>query len=270
MSWRGVARKDVHDAGRSRTLWLLFGFLSVLFVGYAAAYAYVGDGTFAGFVAGSVGLVEGVLPVLGLLVGYRSIADDRTDGSLLLSLSLPQSRTDVLVGTALGRTTVLLVPTVAGLSMAGLYAGLRYGIEGAVAYPWFLFATALYGASFVAVAVALSASTTDDRRLTYGAVVGYLLLVVLWRTLTSVAVMVLHRFDTGPAFPDWALLLQLAEPGEAYARLLRAGFDIDRASRYVGTGTPGFVDWWAALVVLVLWIAVPLAVGCRRFGTGDL
>ncbi|ELY63135.1 ABC transporter permease [Natrinema versiforme] len=270
MSWRDVAYKDVNDASRSRTLWLLFGLLSVLFVGYAAAYTYVGDGTFAGFVAGSAGLVGGILPILGILAGYRSISDDRADGSLLLSMALPQSRTELLIGTALGRVVVLLVPTLLGLSIAGLYAALRYGTEGAIAYPWFLFATALYGASFVAAAVALSAATANDRRLTYGAVVGYLLLVVLWRDLTAFAVAFLHRFDPGMGMPDWALLVQLAQPSEAYARLLDARFDIDRASRYVGDSAPAFVDWWAALAILVGWIAASLAVGYRRFESGDL
>ncbi|QCC61792.1 ABC transporter permease [Natrinema thermotolerans] len=270
MSWRTVARKDIHDARRARTLWLLLGLLSILFGGYAVAYATVDDGTFAGFVTGSIGLVDGVLPIFGLLLGYRSISDDRTDGSLLLSLSLPQSRRELLVGTAVGRTVTLLGPTLFGLSIAGLYAALRYGKAGAIAYPWFLFATALYGASFVAIAVALSASTTTDRRITYGAVGGYLLLVVLWRTLTSIAVTVLHRFDTSLGLPDWVLFLQLVEPGEAYARLLSVGFEVERANRYVGNGTPAFVDWWAALAVLVAWIAVPLLVGSRQFERGDL
>ncbi|OAQ51316.1 copper ABC transporter permease [Natrinema mahii] len=270
MSWRDIARKDVHDASRSRTLWLLLGLLSVLFGGYAVASASAGDGTFAGFVTGSVGLVDGFLPILGILLGYRSISDDRTDGSLLLSLSLPQSRREVLVGTAVGRTVTLLVPTLFGLSVAGLYAALRYGTTGAIAYPWFLFATALYGASFVAVAVALSASVTADRRITYGAVGGYLLLVGLWRPLSSFAVAFLHRFDTSLGTPDWALFLQFAEPGEAYARLLHAGFDIERANRYVGDGVPAFVDWWAALVILVGWITIPLLIGSRQLERGDL
>jgi len=270
VSWRTVAHKDVRDAGRSRTLWALFGFLSILFVGYAAAYSYVGDGSFVGFVGGVVGLVDGAVPILGIVLGYRSISDDRADGSLLLSLSLPQSRRDLLVGTVLGRSIVLLVPTLLGLSIAGIYAALQYGTEGALAYPLFLLATVLYGASFVAVGVGLSASTTVDRRITYGAVGAYLLLVVLWGTLVSFVVAVLHRFNASLGMPDWALLLQLVEPGQSYARLLRVGFDIGRAGRYVGEGTPPFVDWWAALAVLALWIAVPLAIGYRRFGSGDL
>jgi len=270
VSWRTVAHKDVRDAGRSRTLWALFGLLSVLFVGYAAAYAYVGDGTFVGFLGGVVGIVDGAVPILGILLGYRSISDDRADGSLLLSMSLPQSRGDLLVGTALGRTVVLLVPTLFGLSIAGVYAALQYGTEGALAYPLFLLATALYGASFVAIGVALSASTTVDRQITYGAVGAYLLLVVLWGALVSFVVAFLHRFNSSLGTPDWALLLQLVNPGEAYARLLRAGFDVHLASRYVGDGTPAFVDWWAALAVLALWIAVPLAIGYRRFESGDL
>ena len=49
-----------------------------------------------------------------------------------------------------------------------------------------------------------------------------------------------------------------------------AGSDVGLAGRYVGEDVPPFVDWWAALLVLVLWIVVPLAFGLRRFGSADL
>ncbi len=125
--------------------------------------------------------------------------------------------------------------------------------------------TALYGAAFVGVAVGLSMATTADRWLTLGALGGYLVLVQLWNALVTIVVVVLHR---GPPAepPDWSLLAGLAQPPVAFDRLLGLG----------GTSTPGVsetitsLDWWLALVVLVLWTVVPLAIGYRRFVASEL
>lgn len=271
MSWRDVAHKDVHDASRSRTIWLLFGLFGILFVGFAVADSRLGRGDFATFLEGTAALTALLVPGVAILVGYKSIVDDRADGSLFLALSLPHSRRDFVAGTFLGRSVVLLAPTTVALAVAGLVGVGLHGSDGALAYPWFLFATGLYGLAFVGFAVGLSASTTADRWITVGAVGGYLLLVVAWDGVHSATLLILHRFDAGVLadLPDWALLFRLASPSESYVRLVRAGLDVGAGGRYVGDA-PFYVDWWMALAILVAWSLVPLSVGYRRFRAADL
>lgn len=271
MTWRDVAYKDVNDASRSRTLWLLFGLMTLLFVGYAAVHGRVGDETFTAFTERlAVDIAVPLLPLLGIFLGYRSIADDRADGSILLTLSLPHSRRDLLAGTFAGRSAVLLVPALVTLVVAGIVGAVQYGTDGAVGFLWLLAVTVLYGLAFVAIGVALSASTTSERWISYGAAGGYLLLVFLWSGLVSFVMDFLQRFDPDVSSPDWVQLLQLAEPSEAYLRLLRVGLDIDAAGQYVGSGSPFYVDWWAALLLLGLWTVVPLTIGYRRLSSGDI
>lgn len=272
MGWRAIAYKDVRDASRSRTLWGLFALLSLLFVGFAVAQTRLGEDGFVPFLDGLAGLIAVFLPVLGILLGYKSVSEDRSDGSIALSLSFPHSRADLVVGTVVGRSIVLLAPTLLGLVAAGGAGLYLHGTDGALMFPWFLLITAIYGVTFVALAVGLSLSTTVDRRITYGALGGYLLLVQLWDNLVSLTVLVLHRFESGILnnVPDWALLFRLVKPSESYYRLFRAGFDVDRAAAYVGSGSPAFVHWGIALSLLVLWTLVPLALGYRRFSAADL
>ncbi len=272
MSWRDIAYKDVNDASRSRGVWVLFGLLAVLSVGYAFAHSYLGASAFPAFLGGLAGVVGVTLPLLGLLVGYKSVVYERTSGSLFLTLSFPHSRRDFLVGKLVGRSAVLLGPTLVALTAAGVVGAVRYGTEGVALFPWFLVATALYGLAFVGLAVGLSMATTVDRWITLGAFGGYFALVTLWGGLHSLTLVILHRFDTSVLanMPDWALLFRLAGPNEAYDRLLRAGFDVDLAARYAADGAPVYVDWWMALVVLAVWFAVPLALGFRRFESADL
>jgi len=272
VSWRDIACRDVHDASRSRGVWVLFGLLTLVSVGYAYLHTYLGDPTFPTFLGGLTGVVSATLPVLAVLVGYKSVVHERTSGSLVLTLSFPHSRWDFLVGKLVGRSVVLLAPTVLALALAGVVGAVRYGTDGAALYPWFLVAAALYGLAFVGISVGLSLSTTVDRWITLGAFGSYFLLVTLWSGLHSLTLLVLHRFDGRVLadMPDWALLFRLAGPGEAFDRLVRAGFDVGLAPRYVGADAPVYVDWWIAVVLLVAWFAVPVALGFRRFRTADL
>lgn len=272
MSWQDIAYKDVHDASRSRGVWLLFGLLAVVSVGYALVHSFLGESTFEAFLEGLTGVVGATVPVLALLVGYKAVVRERTSGSLLLTLSFPHSRRDFLVGKLVGRSTVLLGPMLAALALAGVVGAVRYGTAGALAYPWFLVASGLYGLAFVGIAVGLSMSTTVDRWITLGAVGGYLVLVTLWSGLHSLTLLVLHRFDGTVLadLPDWALLFRLAGPNESFARLVQAGFDGELAGVYLADGTPVYVDWWMAGLLLVGWFVVPIVVGFRRFSAADL
>jgi ABC-2 type transport system permease protein len=177
-----------------------------------------------------------------------------------------------MVGAFIGRTVVLLVPTLAALAVAGGVGALRYGTAGATLYPWFLLVTGLYGTAFVGIAVALSAADLSDRRLAMGALGAYLLLVRFYQGLFGLALLILHRGDATVfrSPPDWTLLVRLAQPSEAYYRLLRVGFDIEQAGRYLGSNAPVYVGWWMALGLLAFWTLAPLALGYRRFRIGDL
>ena len=272
MTWRDIASKDIHDAGRSLTVWLLLALLVVAAVGYAALHSYLGDSTFPAFVGGLTGVLGATLPILGLLVGYKSVVHERTSGSLFLTLSMPHSRRDFLFGKLVGRSAVLLGPTLVAVVVAGIVGAVRYGTEGVLLYPWFLFATLLYGLAFVGIAVALSMWTTVDRWITFGAFGSYFLLVSLWDNLHSLTLLILHRFDSDVLsnIPDWALLFRLAGPGEAYDRLVHAGFDVNLATQYASDAAPLYVDWWMGVLILLAWFAVPLALSFWRFSAADL
>jgi ABC-2 type transport system permease protein len=272
VSWLDVAYKDCKDASRSVAAWLLFGLLVLVSVGYTVGHSYLAESTFVAFVDGLSELIAMALPVLGLLLGYKSISHARTSGRLFLTLSFPNSRRDLVVGTFVGRTVVLLVPTLVALAIAGALGAYLYGTENALRYPLFLFATALYGTTFVGLAIGLSMSTTVDRWITLGSFGGYGLLVLFWSGFHSLVLLVLHRFEFSVLgdMPDWALLFRLFNPGESYHRLLRLGFDVGQAERYLGSGTPFYVDWWMALLVLLVWCIGPIGVGYLRFRTADL
>lgn len=277
MSWRTVGAKDVRDAGRSRTIWLVVGVLGLIFASVIGLDLWTESHLFTDFtdfVNTVVSILGFLVPLIALLLGYKSILHERVSGSLVLSLSFPHSRRDLVLGTFVGRAIVLLVPVLATLVLVGAVGAVLYAPTGSelLGFIWLVVLTALFGLGFLAVAIGLSMSSANERRVTLGAFGAYLVLVSFWGTLVTAGVQFVYRFREGALvpLPDWAFLLSLLQPAEAFNRLFRLGFDTTRGQRYVAAEAPWFVEWWMALLVLGIWIVVPLVAGWYRFDRADL
>ena len=272
MTWRDVATRDIRGASRSVGIWIVGGVQILLFVGVTVVEFVLNDGSFLTYIGRLTGVVAVTIPLVALLLGYKSILAERAGGQLRLALSVPHSRRDLAVGKLVGRCLVFAVPTVLALCLAGGIAATL--ADGAVPWlwlPWFAGVTILYGVAFVGVAVGVSLSTATGRRVTVGAIGAYLVTVVLWEDLHTAVLLILHRFDTAVLrdMPSWALFARLAAPSESYELLVRTGFAVDRAGRYVDSGVAS-VTWLTALGLLVAWTLVPVALGYLRFETADL
>lgn len=273
MGWRAIARKDIQDASRSRSLWIVIVLFLVLTLAYMLGSAIVLENTLSETIDGLAGMLAILLPVIAILLGYKSVAHERINGSIVLLLSFPHSRRDLVIGKYIGRSVVLIVPAILALALAGVAGSVLFdSVRELVWYPWFVLVTALYGLSFLSIALAISMSSTTDRRITLGAFGAYLLLVSFWDNIVTAIVVVLFRFDFDVLFamPDWSQLATLLKPSEAYYRLLHLGFELERGTGFLASDAPWYVDWWVALLILGCWIGVPLVLGYRRFTKVDL
>jgi len=272
VTWRDVALRDVRAASQSVGIWIVGGVQILLFVGVGVVEFVLNDGSFPTYIDSLTGVVAVTTPLVALLLGYKSVLAERTGGQLRLALSVPHSRRDVAVGKFVGRSVVFAVPTALALCLAGGVAIVL--ADGGVPWlwlPWFVGVTVLYGVAFVGLAVGVSLSTATGRRVTVGTIGAYLVSVVLWKDLHTAVLLLLHRFDTAVTndMPGWALFVRLAAPSESFDLLVRAGFAVNRAGRYVDSGV-AYVAWPAALGLLVAWTVVPVALGYLRFETADL
>lgn len=271
MNWRATARKDFRDAIRSRTIWVLLAAFVGLFILGSVAFG-PDSGPFEEFVEATFANVDGLLPLVGIALGYKAVLYERESGSLVLALSLPQSRWDVVVGKFVGRSLVLAVSVVAGLVVAGAVAAAQYGLPSPAPYLVFVGATVLYGAVYVSVALAYSMRETASRPVLLRAIGAYVVLDRAWVWLVNQFVRLLYRFDVSlPAeLPDWAVALQLASPSEAYRHLVTVRFGFDGSQAHLAAEAPGIVNSWTALAVVGCWIVAPLAFGYLRFRDADL
>lgn len=272
MTWLAVARKDVNDAARSKAVWGLTGLFAVVFLGIALALPRFGEAEFEDFVAVAVAIVRLLVPLIAIVVGYKSVIGERQTGSIALLLSLPHSRRDVAVGKYLGRSAVLGGPLLAALVLAvPLVFGFYDGVE-PVGLLGFIGATVLYGLAFLGLVVGCSLATTSSRRLEVATFGAYVAFVLLWSGLVDFLTLLVFRFQGDPLSdpPAWALLGKLAEPTTAYRYLLADGLGIGSSVPVLHLDSQWYASPIVALAILFAWMVVPVALGYWRFRRSDL
>ena len=277
MSWTTVARKDFHDARRSRVLWALSAVFLTLAGLVASLYAFVPAVTaepgvstvgLLGFLASPVTLFVAVASVVAC---YKSVAGETESGSGKLLLSLPHTRFDVILGKVVGRGLVLAIPIAVGLlvMLAVVFAG---GVPfSPVDYAVFVVVTLFFVLAYVALFVGISATTPSTTR---AATMSVLLLVVFevaWDVVPMGAWFVASGFQVPSGFlagnfgarPDWVAFLFQLPPSGAYQNAI-GGF-------LSGTGPEAFfLTNWFSLIVLALWGMVSLALGYAKYRRADL
>ncbi|MCU4751746.1 ABC transporter permease [Halobacteria archaeon AArc-curdl1] len=281
MTWLHVARKDFQDAGRSRLLWVLTGLLVLLIAGLSAIpYVLASDGRPA-FENGLVFLYSPIgflIPIVGLIVGYRAIVGERESGSIRFLLGLPNTRRDVLLGKLVGRTAVVAVPTVIGFAVGGLVLALLYEGFAFGAYLGLFAFTVVMGLVYVAIALGVSASV--DSRAKALAVVATLYVVVdiAWSFVPMSIYWALERSFPGfENLPAWYLFLERLSPGQALSAISLTlvdfvgaeDIDVTAAGRVAGE-VPFYLENWFAWVIVLAWIFVPLGIGYLRFRDATL
>ena len=268
MRWGPIAREEAALLLRARSARWLFGLLIFVCVGGGYLYPVVGaePHTTARFTSFLTGWLTTLVPLIGLLVGYNAICSDRASGSLLLTLSMPYSRRDLVAGKLFGRMGLFAATIVGGLLAAGVLVVYPYGALVVNPFLGFLALTVGFGLLYTALGIAISMAVSTKQRATVLAFGVFFLFVLVWDVLEMAVTFALVRvgFIDGE-LPGIVAFLFAAEPGSVYGRLI-AGF-VDPAGSVSGTW---YLNEWTALVLFCLWIVCPLGLAFWRFSECDL
>lgn len=280
-----VARKDFEDAVRSKTLWVV----TALFVLLTGTVAYFLDSIARALATEGMELTatdfvfvvripgEWLIPLVAVLVGYKSVVAERESGTIKLLLALPHTRRNVLLGKLAGRIAVVATAILVAFAVAAAVVAVRHTLA-VEPYAVFVLLTLAYAAAFTALAVGFSAAVRSGSRAIAGAV-GIYALFGFNPSLWDVVPLAINYVLSGEFFfetvrgPEWAQAISLLSPKSAYNTAIAGFVPGESAFRQAGGGVaegPIYLSEWAALVVLALWIVVPTAVGYWRFQRADL
>ncbi|WP_222915244.1 ABC transporter permease subunit [Natrinema sp. SYSU A 869] len=284
-----VARKEFDDASRSKLLWSLIGLLvGLVVIGYVAIWYTVDDVT-AAEVLNFLGLpLQVIIPVAALIAGYMAVVGERRSGSIKLLLGLPPNRTDIVFGKLFGRMGVVGLAVGLAFLVSLVLGAVFFGSVPFVDWLGFAAVSLLFGITFVGLAVGVSAAVST-RGKSMAIVVGfYMVLVALWELLTAGPYYLIY--DEGPPVEaeTWYLLVEQFNPIFAYTNLASnivegtifpfqfqyglqsvEAYQMTPAERYPGDA-PFYLQDWFGIVVMLVWLVVPVAIGYYRFNRADL
>ena len=254
MSTLLVAKKDVLDAIRSRTLLGVMG-LFTAFLGFLTYYRIAMEDPGQPFVvAGLYPSVATVISVIGTLLGYNAIVGERASGSLKVLLGAPHTRRDVVVGKFLGRAAVVVVTVVVGFTVVGAHYAVLADTPSLTDYARLGGKMVVLGVVFVAIAIAFSAAVRSSTVATWGAIGLAILFAFVW---DSVFIIIeASVFPPESPTPYWFSLITRLDPKYAFMS--------------VSGPAPFYLKPWFAVVILGSWILVTLGLASLRFEREDL
>ena len=119
-----VAEKELKDGLRNRWLLAITLVFSVMASGLSwfgsASVGTIGFSSIANTIVSLSSLNVFLLPLIALLLSYNAIVGEDEDGTLLLLLSYPLTKGELLLGKLLGHTSILAIATIIGFGSASI------------------------------------------------------------------------------------------------------------------------------------------------------
>jgi len=270
-----IAGKEIRDGLRNRwvlaTTLLLAGLaLSLTFLGAPPSGA-TGAQPLDVVIVSLSSLTIFLLPLIALLIAHDALVGEVERGTMLLLLSYPVGRSQVILGKFAGQVAVLGFATLVGYGAAAaalLASGAEIDATSWLAFAAMIGSSVLLGAAFVAIGQLISASSRD-RGTAAGIAVGVWLVFVLIYDMGLLGLMVMDqgRTVTGPVLN--ALLL--VNPTDAYRLFNLTGFA--NVSQFAGmAGLAGSAAMSPSLLLGALgaWALAPLALATLAFSRREL
>lgn len=270
-----IARKEIHQAVRNR--WVLAS--TLLLAGLALSLTFLGSAP-----TGTVGvraldvvivslssLTIFLIPLIALLISHDAIVGDMERGTMLLLLSYPVARWQVLLGKFIGHLAVLAFATCLGYGIAAaalIATGSRIDSDSLAAFAAMIGSSVLLGAVFVAIGYLVSA-LVRDRGTAAGVCIGLWLLLVLIYDMALLGVLAVDQGRSISAAAVDAMLL--LNPTDVYRLFNLTGFaNVSSFAGMAGLAQSTTLTAKVLLAALLVWTFVPLGLAAAAFSRREL
>ena len=212
-----------------------------------------------------------LLPLIALLISHDSIVGEIERGTMLLLLSYPVGRWQVLLGKFAGHLAVLAFATILGYGVAVMVLATTGGeidADSLNAFGIMVASSILLGAVFIAIGYLIS-SLVRERATAAGIAIGvWLAFVVLY----DMALLGLLVVDQGRNISTSMLdALLLANPTDVYRMLTLAGTaGVGAFAGLAGLSSAMTLGEAVLVAALLLWILLPLSLAARAFSRREL
>jgi Cu-processing system permease protein len=208
--------------------------------------------------------------LIALLLSFDALVGEFERGTMLLLLTYPVARWQVVMGKFFGHMMILLVAIVVGYGGAALITVLftDNGIEGWQAYVNMMGSTLLLGAVFIALGYLVSVLVRERSTAAGAAVVLWLVFVVLYDLGLLGLLLADHEQRISQSLFS---ILMLVSPADTYRLLNLTAFDtVGQVAGIAGVAVRSGFGIWLLLCLMVMWVVVPLATTMAIFHRREL
>jgi Cu-processing system permease protein len=211
-----------------------------------------------------------LVPLIALMLSFDAMAGEFERGTMMLLLTYPVKRWQVIIGKFIGHVMILFIAITVGYGGTILVMILLTGIssEGWQAYVVMMATSLLLGAVFIALGYLVSV-LVKERATAAGAAVGLWLLFVVVYDLMLFGVLVL---DEGQVIGQQLFsFLLLVSPTDTYRILNLSMFGgVSEAAGIASVASEASISGVLLFGVMLLWVLLPLTAALAVFQRREL
>lgn len=261
-----VAHKEFHDGLRNRwliSITLIFALLSVGLTYFGtAASGVTGVASLSTTVASLASLAVFLIPLIALLLSYDSFIGEQESGTLLLLLTYPISKSQLLLGKFIGQGSIIALATLLGFGSSAILLYVQLGdINVLSSFAVFIFSAILLGLSFIAIAYLISLSLSEKSKAAGVALITWFIFSLAF-DLAVLALLVGVEQGISQAQLTQLLMLNPADIFRLVNLSALDGSDINGALAIVINAS---LSQGQLFLVLLAWIAIPLTLATLLF-----
>ena len=258
-----VAQKEFKDGFRNS--WIIA--ITVIYAVFSLGLAYFGSAA-----SGSIGfaslettiislasLAVVLIPLIALMLSYHTFVGEYEQGTMLLLLTYPVSRSKLLIGKFLGQGAILAVSALVGFGFAATIIVVAGGVEASSALPafgWFILSATLLGWIFIAIAFIISLSVSEKSKAAGLALVVWFFYVLVY-DLSLLALLVVEK---GVLSSQFLSSLLLFNPTDVFRLINYRAMDASEYGGVLQLAQSTDLGLGLLVMVMMLWVIIPLIV----------
>ena len=199
-----------------------------------------------------------LIPLIALMLSFDALVGEFERGTMMLLLTYPVTRWQVIIGKFLGHVMILFIAILAGYGGAALIMTILTGssLDGWQAYAMMMLSSLALGSVFIALGYLVSV-LVKERATAAGTAIGLWLMFVVLYDLLLFAVLLLDKEQV--INQQLFAALMLISPTDTYRILNLSMFDgVSQAAGIAGIASEAGMSGALLSSVLMLWIITPL------------
>lgn len=270
-----IAKKEVMDNIRNK--WIIL--ITIIFVSLTLLASYAGSvfgsgwQDLSGTMGAMSGLVQYLISIIALILGYSAIIGEIEKGSMNSLLSLPTTRREILFGKFIGLGLILSISILIGFGLAGIIIGLNVENVNYGEFLFFIAASIFMGLIFLNIGLFLSTVFKKRSTAMGSAIFVWVLFAIIWIFIIGAIIIASGTFQQdieSPEdieFPDAYWASNFFNPLSSYSSYISLNIESIQSSQLdmLGIAPPDFYNSTNMLLSMIIWFISPLVIAFWRF-----